>query len=585
MKFISDILCKGINTEILTGVFILCSMLSCSSREENPGAMKIGPDSVLRFKINGIEEIGSTVPISNAEFNQGMMPQSSVRTQENTLNFRDFDVLTSMEASTENKKGKIAAKASVVTVADQGMTPGVKYRILIYRAGTMVNPVADVVATVGIDPQIAVDSGQAYDWYVVSTNDSSTPPTVIDGVIKSNSISNKDVLYARSLTSVTPYEGETDLGIIFHHYTARLDVNLNTRGVFGRIDNTTTVEVGTGIGANFNNIAQTGDLNIFTGTYSNLQPIAPVKGSDMVNTAGSGGDIGASKTAIFYTVNLSPIPADNLRVRLGTLGVILDDVSTHTFSNTLITYNNTVINPAIGHQYGLNARIVESGITVGTTVWARTNLHYAEYATDTYRFLPHNDVKIGNLINLLNIIQLGEGKSSGVKPLNLYWNWNSLLPEGTPGSGDPCGKVYPEGNWKTPTQTQLNALGKVPSDGIYTETPLLGTAHYAAKWKAPATLNTIYPIHSRQLFLPIYGYRSGSQIYNSAGALLSGVVGSAAFNYWSSEGDTTNGIAYTGEFNIVLGILSLNGSLSGVSTMATRGMSVRCVKSVNAPAS
>ncbi|MDV4043711.1 hypothetical protein CMT37_12890 [Elizabethkingia anophelis] len=581
---------SGIFTRYIYGITVILAVTmtinSCSSRDDRPGE-STGTDTVLKFSIAGIENSGDITSVKNASLAgkvNSYSQLSDVIASEKTTSFGDFDIITYAEATKkDSSSGTIASTSKKMNVAASSspMSPLVKYRIVICYAGTN-TVVANAVGTPGVDPVITVPSGQAYDWYAYSINESTVPAIDINGNIPRSNLINKDLLYTKSTNPIIPQVGQNELNIVFNRKTVKLSVELNTRGIFGKIENNSAVELGQDAGSGFTSIVQTGDFNVNSGTYSNLSPVPAITGSQMENTIGAGGDLGTTKTATFYSAIGTTIPVNSLKVRLNNMNITLDDATTRSFTaNTIIPYTNTsAINTALGSEYKITAQMVESGISVGNAVWARTNLHYADYATDKYRFLPHNDVKIGNLLNLLNLIQLGGATSAQVKPANLYWNWNSLTPEGTPGSGDPCSKVYPEGKWKTPTQAQLSSLGAAPTDGLYADAPLLiGTAHYATKWTAPSPSNNLYPAHSRQLFMPIYGYRSGTQIYYSAGALLSGVLGSAVSNYWSIDGNSTNGMAYTGNFNVLLGVLTLTGSLSNISTDSNRGMSVRCVKS------
>lgn len=142
--------------------------------------------------------------------------------------------------------------------------------------------------------------GQSYDWYVFSTNDA-TAPVINNGVISSSTIANKDVLYAKSAAPVSVQNGQNDLAVSFRRNTVRIDVNVDARGLFGKIDNTTTVELGTGMGGSFASVVKSGDLNIFTGAYTNIQAVpALVSGSNMVNTVGAQGDAGATKQLLLY---------------------------------------------------------------------------------------------------------------------------------------------------------------------------------------------------------------------------------------------------------------------------------------------
>ena len=90
------------------------------------------------------------------------------------------------------------------------------------------------------------------------------------------------------------------MNIVLKRNTARIQLDLDTRGMFGTINNTTSVEVGTGTGSAFSSIIKTGDLNVLTGQYSNLQNVSAVTGGSMVNKAGAGGAAGATKQQLLY---------------------------------------------------------------------------------------------------------------------------------------------------------------------------------------------------------------------------------------------------------------------------------------------
>ena len=55
------------------------------------------------------------------------------------------------------------------------------------------------------------------------------------------------------------------------------------------------------MGGSFASVVKSGDLNIFTGAYTNIQAVpALVSGSNMVNTVGAQGDAGATKQLLLY---------------------------------------------------------------------------------------------------------------------------------------------------------------------------------------------------------------------------------------------------------------------------------------------
>ncbi|CAM3766279.1 fibrobacter succinogenes major paralogous domain-containing protein [Elizabethkingia occulta] len=587
MKSISENFTKIIKG-IALGSIVFIGVSSCSSRDDKSEDLNNSAKATLNFNIVGIENAGGISASASANKQNGVLTGSSVITKENTISLKDFDVLTSMEKVETGGLGALASSSGMngALAATQPMNAGVKYLIQVYVAGTNTNPVVNTVATAGVNPSITVPAGQSYDWYVFSTNDA-TAPVINNGVISSSTIANKDVLYAKSAAPVSVQNGQNDLAVSFRRNTVRIDVNVDARGLFGKIDNTTTVELGTGMGGSFASVVKSGDLNIFTGAYTNIQAVpALVSGSNMVNTVGAQGDAGATKTASFYTVDASAnaIPA-NLSVRLGTLGVNMDDNTLRTFSGASVAYTNTAITPVIGTQYLLNARMIESGIAQGTAIWARTNLQYAEYATDKYRFLPTNDIAINQLLNILDLVQLGFGGNTITNKItNLYWNFNASTPEGASGSGDPCALVYPTGKWRTPTSAEFTSLGTpAGAAGRYVDVGngVISDALFAGQWPIPGTVDSAFPVHSQRLFIPMYGYRASTgNVLDTPSALLPGAAASVTSNYWTSNNSGANGVKFFRSLTTVLSVIGLDTGYSTPTEFgAGKGMSVRCVRS------
>ncbi|WP_454060048.1 hypothetical protein [Elizabethkingia ursingii] len=587
MKSISKNFAKIIKG-ITLGSVVFISVNSCSSRDDKSEELTPTAKATLNFNVVGIE--GGDISTSASVNKQGgVLAGSSVITKENTVSLKDFDVLTSIEKVESGGLGTVASSAKMngALAATQPMAAGVKYLIQVYVAGTTTNPVVSQVATAGTTPSpaITVPAGQSYDWYVFSTNDA-TAPVINNGVISSSTIANKDVLYAKSAAPVSVQSGQNDLAVSFHRNTVRVDVNVDARGLFGKVDNSTTVELGTGTGGSFASVVKSGDLNIFTGAYTNVQTVtALIPGSSMANTVGAQGDAGATKTASFYTVDASAnaIPA-NLSVRLGTLGVNMDDNTLRTFSAASVAYTNSAITPVIGTQYLLNARMIESGIAQGTAVWARTNLQYMNSAVDKYRFLPTNDIPINALLNILDLVQLGlNGNTFNNQITNLYWNFNASTPTGAVGSGDPCALVYPAGKWRTPTSAEFTSLGTpAGAAGRYVDIGglIIANALFAGQWPIPATVDSAFPVHSQRLFMPMYGYRASTgTIMDTPSSLVPLVAASVTSNYWSSN-TGGNGVKFYRSLTTVLATIGLD---SGYSTpnelVAGKGMSVRCVRS------
>ena len=80
------------------------------------------------------------------------------------------------------------------------------------------------------------------------------------------------------------------MSIVLKRNTATyIQLDLDTRGMFGTINNTTSVEAGTGTGSAFSSIIKTGDLNVpLMDNILIFKCIRKVTGSNMINKAGRG---------------------------------------------------------------------------------------------------------------------------------------------------------------------------------------------------------------------------------------------------------------------------------------------------------
>ncbi|MYY43914.1 hypothetical protein [Elizabethkingia anophelis] len=586
---------KNIVKSFIIGA-VCVGFAGCSSRDE---AADLSKTSLLIQGIT-IEQQNEFIIQESASVNKSVnaeQPYDNIFKDTKITSTKDFDVITNVTSqSTDNKQKKMLAlsgKGNVNPTAAVTQSPilaGIKYRILIYDAQNNAL-VANVDATAGTSPNIVVDAGKNYKWYAISTNDTSTPTVdTTSGVIDSNILGNKDFLYAQG--NINTVQGQNSMNIIFKHYTSQLTVDLDVRGMFAKIDNTTAIELGTGVGAGFTSIIQSGDFNIFTGLYSNLQNSAALTAANMVNKAGAGGNVGATKTATFYTAKTDALLANTLSLRFNTLNLTMDDASTRSFSpNMVVPLNNTTtIQPSIGYRTQIIARLIESGIKVSNILWARTNLYYAPNIpnTDKYRFHPDNEYTIENLLNItvgnLLSIQLN-GAPFDVN--NEYWNWMATTPTGTSGSGDPCGLVYPQGYWRMPTSAEFATLNANNTIGVNTVNPLLiGGSRIASTFELDGgqTSNTNYPTNSRKLFIPFFGYRTGNTIIDSPGSVsVLGLLVSGKAHYWSSTANGANANYDTRNYDAILGPVLGAGTPTIASGVRTDGRNIRCVRVSNTP--
>ncbi|WP_407490165.1 hypothetical protein [Elizabethkingia anophelis] len=579
---------KKIMRGLMIGIIFIDS-LSCSSREES-GDLPLDPKGTS-LVVGGItvEEPSEFISQQSASLNKNVNSAGSFESK--IISTKDFDVLANVGQNSQKKEVASLAKGNITTTAltQSPVVNGIKYRILIYDASNN-TLVANVDAAAGIAPNITVDAAKSYNWYAISTNDTNTPTVnTTNGVIAASVLSNKDFLFAQG--NITTVEGQNNMNIVFKHYTSMLTVDVDTRGMFGSINNTTAIEVGTGVGAGFTSIIQSGDFNIFTGIYSNLQNVNAVTANNMVNKAGAGGNAGATKTATFYTAKTDALAVNALSLRFNTLSLTMDDASLRNFSgNITVPLNNTAMQPSLGYRTQISARLIESGIKVSNILWARTNLYYAGNIsnTDKYRFHPDNEYTIENLLNITvgNLLSLQlNGAAFDVN--NEYWNWNATTPTGVTGSGDPCGQVYPQGLWRMPTSAEFTTLNGNNTIGVNTVNPLLlGGSRISSTWELDAgqTANTNYPVNSQKLFIPFFGYRTGNTIVDSPGSVsVLGLLISGKAHYWSSTINGANANYETRNYDAILGPLLGAGAPSIASGVRSDGRNIRCVRVSNTP--
>ncbi|MDX8569368.1 hypothetical protein OZ668_15310 [Elizabethkingia sp. HX XZB] len=551
-------------------LFVLIGFKSCSLREENINIEK-NKKTTLQFHISGILESNGIEMPQNNMFSAGRTTVHKI----NIITAKDFDVLIN---ATKILKQKISV---------QPVSPGVKFRFLIYNASDNIL-VRDLVVISGTSPQIEVDAGKTYKWYAISSNDTTAVPSVTEGIVNSSDIANKDILYASSNGVITPEYGNNNLNIIFKHNTVQFLIQLDTRGLFGKINDTSTLEVGINQGNTFTSIIQTGDFNLFTGTYYNLQAIPAISASNMINTTNAQGDVGATKTAKFYTVNKSLITDNSLRIRLNKLDISLDDNTTRSFApNTIINYSNIGVTPIYGNKYTISARLIESGVKVNGLQWARSNLYYADNVThaDKYRFHPNNEYTISSILNLsINGIISLQLNGQPYKITNEYWNWMSAKPTGPVSDNiDPCSKVYPEGIWRMPTNSEFTSLNNNPTLGFDTNTPLLlGGARLSSTWELDSgqQINTVYPTNSQKLFISFFGRRSvdGNQIIDSPGSIASPLLASGEAHYWTSTKNGSSVFYHNRIYDALIGTIIGPDPPTMVPGSSSQGRNIRCVR-------
>lgn len=519
---------NSIKYTVLLGA--LCSVLagvnSCSSRENDSPSKEEVNGTVLRVKIAGIadnvEVEASPMASKNNNTISGASSESSTIVTEKMLNLKGFDALVSIEKSNPNNglaRTAMASSSKIGATALGLMNVGAKYRLMIYNAADTnhTTPVVDIEATSGTDPAIKIDAGKSYTWYAFSLNENTTVPVVNNGVVAKAGLKNKDILLASG--NLNAQYGENYLNIIFNHNTARINVAIDSRGMFGSMNSNPLRNLIVG----GSDILKYGDLNVFTGTYSNTSSYT-VADVTPVNTYGN-----AVKTYTYYTAdNTTAVPANGLKANIAATGIVQPDPfgGTNTVmlpDNTTIPFNNNAFTVAYNNSYNLNIRLIESGVKVGGITWARSNLAWGNYGSLQTKIFDPNPRRPYDI--------------SGNGRYYFYWGINS--------PGDYCADVYPAGTWRMPTIDELESTFKnrAYNTQLYYNTNASGAPNGMAgieyELDPGSVINTAYPQLSQKLFFPMAGQSTinGTSFFNHGFSIkdTDGKIDNLEINIWALQ--------------------------------------------------
>ncbi|UIR54837.1 hypothetical protein LZQ00_11165 [Sphingobacterium sp. SRCM116780] len=530
----------------LIAIGLIAAVFSSCAKESDAVVSEEQTGTALTVNIAGIEEdMGVPTKLASTGKNTGSSataPRTMI-TDKKLISTQDFDALVNVEGPAPKQKALKAAMGSTQTTSAAMATlmpAGIKYRILLYNAaGTTL--LRDVLATSGTNPNIQVDGGTQYKWVAVSINSTTTVPTVSSGKILASALANEDVLYASGVVSATA--GQNYLNIMLTRKSTRIQVDVDTRGLFGEITLFRSLDLGTGTGTGFQSLMKTADLDILTGNRTNSTAVAITQNVKYITNkdVSTGNHV---KTVSLYTVipTGTVVAANNLTVR-----PIFDikmepnvyhqptntNPTSRTYGNSSIylKVNNTSFTPLDGELYKIGTQMIESAIKVGNISWARADLFYDTRAgqLDRYKFRP----------DAVSIHWFNNTTNEDVQRRS-YWNWKSLTPAGTAGSGDPCALVYPAGLWRMPTRPELALLAAMPSHPYQwpgsTGAYINSVYRYAGvnqTWNtdagAPATFGD-YSDYMTNFMLLFNGYRQSGVLTESR----------AILDYWKATGGDRN---------------------------------------------
>lgn len=479
---------------IFSGLFLM-GMSACSEKKDD--AMIGDGETVIKVNVNVLETQNPTTSITRAASGGGVMKAEIPTSAKIKSTEAGFDVITSMHAiegyaeepsaraSTTNKKA-----LSSVAETPTPLASDTKYRLIVYEASdaSHANPIANVVASSGTSPNLKIDAGKSYNWFALSINDKTAVPDVTNGVVEGSNLKGKDVLLANG--SLTTQSGENFLDINFKHNTSRIDVSFDSRGMFGGFKDNLQLADFASSQANGNTLLQYGDLNLFTGAYSNVQNYNSSEIVPLVEEIPGYGK--ARMTYSFYTINNTlNVAANSLQANLKNIQIDkqsgYNNTATVVFPNAVTKWDNTGFTAKYGSTYTFTYTLVESVLTgPSPSGWARTNLV--------------NNTMMANPRGGLNI--------PGLAPVSTDFFKGPL-------TSDPCNEVYPKGKWRLPNQLDLQLFTTYHAFALSRATAVAdgaqagpNTGLFGIAYSQEQNPKTYYPALSQRLFLPFAGYIS-----------------------------------------------------------------------------
>lgn len=418
----------------------------CSKDSGNGTLSEITTDAILSVSVVGIEgefekaTSGALMKLADMSGAQNHIVGADEAPMEvKLISNPDFDALLTVGSSENAAVPQVVKEAAVNgrsldlrSAVTKAMTPGFKYYLIVRQknSGQLIH---SGEMTSGVDFKIDVTKGQTYIWTAYSYNNSSVPappsnlatatiPTG-DGV---------DLLHATGEVTVSnPADPSAPivmpLGIVFKHKLRRVMVELNTMGMFADLM-TAEIELG---GDYFHR----GTMNVWTGNVSGSQLVTG-KRTHTAHQAIEGHNYGDRRAFYFYTTQTGDI--NDFKVNLKRFKIQLDVAGQTREFTTPVVYTFAKL-PAgtLGQSVSAKIELVESALTVNGVQWARSNLYF-QVGHNGYRF-SHMNTKTR-------------------APETFFRAFTMRPGEGNRTAGDPCEMVYPQGLWKTPSATQLQAL-------------------------------------------------------------------------------------------------------------------------------
>jgi len=553
---------------LIGGSLLLLAACSKGSGDEPQD----GDMTEITVNLAGIEgEISEELLLSssvNGKARSQQLPQEDI----SAYTLPDFDAQVAQPADDDYAVNALQKGATVRNTSSGKRMVAVplglrvRYRIVLYRANGTFH--ASQQGIVGTQLRINVARGETYRWYAYSYNDTLPVADLTDynNPVVPTSVT-RDLITATGTQNISA-SGNTPLNIVMLHRTNRVAVEINTMGMFSTLTGVTVT-----LGGNY--FTSGGSCNLLTGAVTGgttaTSPVYTV--ANLPNLPGT--TTGDQKVAYYYTVSNTAIPT--MRVTLSGLSVTPYGTPTarNFTSSAAFQFNVTAFTTA-GRSKKARIDLIESPLTLGSARWARSNLFLNGGVTtghNPYRFYSTNAYQTAR---------------------ESYWPWRGLTPGGQAGTGDPCGRVYPVGAWRTPLPEEYQSiLSTAHTFGTATGRPIIYTT----------STGTVSPYPSNQLSFYANGFGNTIALindivnigldYNQQGTrahlwaddqILNVVAGIGTFYYLGTNNPGGFLDPAAQNTQVVTALLNnINVPLLGINILSAGYRNVRCVRNPTVP--
>ncbi|MVZ67340.1 hypothetical protein GQF61_15905 [Sphingobacterium sp. DK4209] len=355
-----------------------------------------------------------------------------------------------LQGSLGEKKSEIIKTYSSLIKLENG----VAYRMLLYRVvnnSERFDQAVDLVS--GVSTTISLSQGVHYRWYAYSFNSPEVLPTVLDMNNPSvNSRFDQPLLYTSG--NFTAVAGEQALDLVFKHELAKVQIDLDVRGL-----NADIVSVTAKFASSY--VVQTGSFDLKRGTMGAAQNRLELQQLPLSFTKDKDQTKGRLQVAYYHAFPNTSHAA--FTINLTELTVKYESGGSRQLINnsTSKTVDFCGYSPAIGRTSLATINFLEGGFTIAGVTWSKANLYY-DGSSASYKFREDCSYNYFRNLNSYGLLEYPDKFTQNYAASD-YWYWMSLLPNQRRSNwlstgDDPCKLVKPEGVWRLPTDADFGNL-------------------------------------------------------------------------------------------------------------------------------